>query len=351
MMIKMHATRYRLLPFLLFLQINSAQAQQAGTTLSDCAGIPKDAARLVCYDRLAKANIATGVAAAAAPVPVPTNPQVQAAMDLSPETARGFSLADHWELDSEHKRGVYNFRPHYVNYLMVTRTAHPNNAPYKPFRDISDLGTNLAHNELVYQLSFKMKAVEGAFRLPVDLWFGYTQNSFWQAGNRQASSPFRETNYQPELMVVTPLNFDLLGMRASFLNVGLVHQSNGQASTLSRSWNRTYVQLGLERAGWTVTGRVWKRINEPAADDNNPDIVNYMGHGDLNVTYRENGNDYAALIRRNLSTGRGAVQLSWAFPLAGHIKGYTQLFSGYGQSLIDYNYYQNVLGVGLLGTF
>jgi phospholipase A1 len=193
--------------------------------------------------------------------------------------------------------------------------------------------------------------VEGVAPPPLALWFGYTQNSFWQAGNRQASSPFRETNYQPEIMAVTPLNFDVLGMHASFLNLGVVHQSNGQASTLSRSWNRVYAQVGLERAGFNVVGRVWKRINEAAADDNNPDIVNYMGHGDLTVTYRDNGNDYSALLRRNFSTGRGAAQLSWAFPLAGHIKGYAQYFSGYGQSLIDYNYYQNVVGLGLLGTF
>jgi phospholipase A1 len=75
---------------------------------------------------------------------------------------------------------------------------------------------------------------------------------------------------------------------------------------LSRSWNRVYAQIGLERAGWTVLGRVWRRINEAAA------------------------NDYSALLRRNFSTERGAVQLSWAFPLAGHIKGYAHLFSGYG---------------------
>jgi phospholipase A1 len=152
-------------------------------------------------------------------------------------------------------------------------------------------------------------------------------------------------------MAVTPLHFSVLGMNARFLNLGLVHQSNGQTSTLSRSWNRVYAQVGLERAGWTVLGSVWKRINEAAAYDDNRDNFDYKGRSHIDVTYRSNGSDYSALLRRNFSTNRGAVQLSWAFPLAGHIKGYTHVFSGYGQSLIDYNYYQNTVGIGLLGTF
>jgi phospholipase A1 len=365
----MSTKTYRFLSFSALLVLNPALAQQGAPDLSGCAPIVDAGQRLACYDRLAGVNpapaqrgsmaAASGASAAGttvASVPAPTSvarvdPDVQASLDLSPETTRGFSLADHWELDQEHRRGIFNFRPHHVNYLMVTRTAHPNNEPYRPFRDIGDLTSDLARAELVFQLGFKTKLVETAFDKPVDVWFGYTQNSFWQAGNREASSPFRETNYQPELMVVTPLNFNMLGMHASFLNLGLVHQSNGQASTLSRSWNRIYAQVGLERAGFTVLGRVWKRINETASDDNNPNIVDYMGRGDLAVTYRSNGNDYSALLRRNFSTNRGAVQLSWAFPLAGHFKGYAQYFSGYGQSLIDYNYYQNVVGLGLLGSF
>ena len=357
-MMTMPAPDHRLFFLVSFLAIHPAMAQQTDPGLAGCARVTDAAQRLACYDRLA------GVAPAptVAPVPAPRNagtdnarvvdaPPVPAAVDASPETMRDFSLADHWELDQAHKRGVFNFRPHQVNYLMLTRTAHPNNEPYRPFRRIADLTSDLAHSELVFQLGFKMKLVESAFDKPVDLWFGYTQNSFWQAGNHEASSPFRETNYQPELMAVTPLHFSVLGMNARFLNLGLVHQSNGQTSTLSRSWNRVYAQVGLERAGWTVLGRVWKRINEAAADDDNRDIVDYMGRGDVVVTYRSNGNDYSALLRRNFSTERGAVQLSWAFPLAGHIKGYAHVFSGYGQSLIDYNYYQNTVGLGLLGTF
>jgi phospholipase A1 len=377
----MPATHYRLLSLLPLLALNPALAQQADANLSGCARIVDAGQRLACYDGLAGAAPAAmqpGIAAASSPRPMAvvtpattpaadtagaavippaessvakTDPSVEAAMDLSPEKTRGFSLADHWELDQAHKRGVFNLRQHNVNYLMATRSAHPNSEPYRPFRDLEDLATDLSHSELVFQLGFKMKLVESAFKKPVDFWFGYTQNSFWQAGNHKASSPFRETNYQPELMAVTPLNFNILGLHASFLNLGLTHQSNGQAGSLSRSWNRTYAQVGLERGGWTVVGRVWKRINESAQDDDNRDIVDYMGRGDMTVTYRNNGHDYSALVRRNFSTEKGAVQLSWAFPIAGHVKGYAQYFSGYGQSLIDYNYYQNVVGVGLLGTF
>lgn len=334
--------------------MNPVSAQPVDAALAGCARIADATQRLACYDHLAGAGAGANAAQDAATQAASTATVAAAsepAPDASSAAASDSSLADIWELDPAHKRGVFNFRPHRPNYLIATRTAHPNDAPYRPFRDITKLGTGLAHSELVFQLSFKTKLVEDAFDKPFDLWFGYTQNSFWQASNHQASSPFRETNYQPELMVVTPLHFSVLGMDARFLNLGIVHQSNGQSSTLSRSWNRVYLQTGLEGGGWTVTGRVWKRINEAASDDDNPDIVDYMGHGDVNVTYRHDGSDYSALLRHNFSTGRGAVQLSWAFPLAGHFKGYAQLFSGYGQSLIDYNYYQNVLGLGLLGTF
>jgi phospholipase A1 len=196
-----------------------------------------------------------------------------------------------------------------------------------------------------------MKLAENVFNKPADLWFGYTQNSFWQAGNQEASSPFRESNYQPEFMAVMPVDFNLLGMRARFVNLGLVHQSNGQASSLSRSWNRVYAQLGMENGDFTLLARVWQRLNEDAADDDNPDIVKFMGRGDIVGTYRRNGHEYSALARYNFDTHKGAAQLSWAFPIASSLHGYVQLFSGYGQSLIDYNHSMNVLGLGVMVSY
>jgi phospholipase A1/A2 len=155
----MPATDYGPLFLISILAISPAMAQQTDPGLAGCARVAEAGRRLACYDRLAgvaparqntdAANIRTGTPATAAVVDAPPVPT---AVDASPATTRNFSLVDHWELDQEHKRGIFNFRPHLVNYLMLTRTAHPNNEPYRPFRRLDVLASDLAHSELVFQL-------------------------------------------------------------------------------------------------------------------------------------------------------------------------------------------------------
>lgn len=369
-----------LIPLLLALP---ALAQTAPQSLADCTPLMDNAQRLACFDRVAaqasgsaattaaatdpaaaSASVAAAPAAPAAVPAVPTTPASSgsafdaprnsaidhtASVDPAVQAASEYTLSSHWELDSRDKRGVFKFRPHHPSYLIATRTHRPNEEPYRDFFESDGENKGLSKAELEFQLSFKMKLVETLFEQPVDVWFGYTQNSFWQAANHEASSPFRETNYQPEIMAVTPLNFALLGTNVKFLNLGFVHQSNGQSSTLSRSWNRFYAQVGLERGPLTMTAKLWKRVNESLEDDNNPDIIDYMGRFELAGNYRlGGGHEINALVRRNFSTDKGAVQVGWAFPLAGPVKGYVNAFSGYGQSMIDYNYFQRSLGLGVV---
>ena len=331
-----------------------AVAQETPKLLADCANIADNSLRLACFDKLAATpaprteaavvvNPADGAPASVATVAVAT-------AQPSAESSAKFSQLDHWELDGPYQRGLFKFRPHHANYLIATRTYRPNDTPYQVYRDLAGEDIRLSKAELAYQLSFKLKMMQGAFGKPVDLWFGYTQNSFWQAANGKASSPFRETNYQPEIMAIAPLAFDIGGgLKLTHVGLGLNHQSNGQSGTLSRSWNRVYAQFGIEKDGFSATGRVWKRLSED--DDDNPDIVDYMGRGDLALAYRRNGNTYSSTLRHNFHTSRSAVQAAWAFPLSGNLKGYAQAFAGYGQSLIDYNYFQRSVGLGLLGTF
>ena len=369
-----------LIPLLLALP---ALAQTAPQTLADCTALQDNVQRLACFDRVASttsgtaavnvaaaspnASSATVAAAPGAPAPVPAVPTTAAAagsafdaprnsaidhtasVDPAVQAAAEYTLSSHWELDSRDKRGVFKFRPHRPSYLIATRTHRPNEEPYRDFFESEGDPKGLSKAELEFQLSFKMKLIETLFEQPVDVWFGYTQNSFWQAANHEASSPFRETNYQPEIIATTPLNFAVLGTNVKFLNLGFVHQSNVQSSTLSRSWNRFYAQVGLERGPLTMTGKLWKRVNESLEDDNNPDIIDYMGRFELEGNYRlGGGHEITALVRRNFSTDKGAVQVGWAFPLVGPVKGYVNAFSGYGQSMIDYNYFQRSLGLGVV---
>jgi len=326
-------------------------AQAAAQGLAECAGIGTDAERLACYDRLAARQAAAPltIPAPAAPVDQHVTPPLAVAapeVPLRPVAPPG-SLAAHWELGAENKRGTFHFSPHLPNYLIAAYSTAPNSAPYRPFQPLLP-DARLSNAELQFQIGFKMKLLENPYGSPFDLWFGYTQQSFWQAGNHAASSPFRETNYQPELMAVLPVDFPVLGLRARFVNFGLMHQSNGQASTLSRSWNRVYAQLGMERGDFTLLARIWHRLPEAADDDDNPRIVDYMGHGDLSATWRWRGHEFSSLGRYNFASHKGGLQLGWAFPLGERLKGYIQYFGGYGQSLIDYDYAQHTLGVGVL---
>ena len=345
-------TRTLLLSLPLFVAA-TASAQEAPKVLADCANIGDKVERLACFDQLAATpaprtepavvvNQVAGAPAATAVVAVAT-------AQPSAESSAKFSQLDHWELDQPYRRGVFKFRPHHANYLIGMRSYSVNDKPYQVFRELADDDARLSKGELAFQLSFKMKMLEGMFGKPVDLWFGYTQNSFWQAANSKASSPFRETNYQPELMAIVPLAFDVGGFKLTHAGLGVNHQSNGQSASLSRSWNRVYAQLGVEKAGFSATARVWKRLSED--DDDNPDLVDFMGHGDLALAYRSNDHIYSSTLRYNTHTDKGAIQAGWAFPLAGNLKGYAQAFAGYGQSLIDYNYFQRSVGLGILGTF
>jgi phospholipase A1 len=190
---------------------------------------------------------------------------------------------------------------------------------------------------------------EGLFNKHADLWLGYTVTSFWQAYNSTISAPFRETNYEPEAMLVFRTDYDIAGLRGRFITLGAVHESNGRGATLSRSWNRVYAQFGFERGDFSLLIKPWYRIPESASSDNNPDIQDYLGRGDVVATYTRNGNTYSLLLRNNLkrAANRGAVRVDWSFPLYGRLQGYVQYFNGYGESLIDYNHKQQSLGIGL----
>jgi phospholipase A1 len=335
---------------LLFLLATHAAQAVDSEALASCASLDNDLSRLTCYVRLS--GRAAPLPGAANPLPASSAPAASSPAVASPAAPRAGGdasyLSQHWELDEADKQGTFRFRPHHPNYLVAQLTSRPNSAPFGPNNPLSASSpAGIDHVELRYQLGFKTKLVERAAGSSADLWFGYTQQSYWQAFNGAASRPFRETNYQPELMAVLPVNVGIGDLRLRFLNLGIAHQSNGQSGDRSRSWNRVYAQAGLEHGALSMTTRIWKRLPE-GRDDDNPDILDYMGRGDLSVQWRRNGHELSLTARRNFSTRHGMLEAGWAFPLAPGLKGYVQLFSGYGQSMIDYNHAQQSLGLGVM---
>ena len=316
-------------------------------TLTACAAIAEDAARLRCYDALA----GTGRPAAGDAV-VAISPQ----RDTPKSAAAAFQstpMSEHWELDPASKKGVWSFRAHKPNYFLVGRyTDSVNLEPYDVFFNaVGDPSLGIDEVEAKFQLSFKVKALEGLFGSDADLWVGYTQQSHWQVYNDGISAPFRESDYEPEVFVTLPTRYDLLGLRGRFVNLGFVHQSNGQSNILSRSWNRVYAQFGFEYGDrFNLLFKPWYRIEEDAADDDNPDITDYIGDFEMVASYRLGQHTLSALARSNFSFERGFLQLDWAFPLYQNLKGYVQATTGYGESLIDYNHSQNTIGIGVLLT-
>lgn len=205
--------------------------------------------------------------------------------------------------------------------------------------------------EMKFQLSIKKRLFENLFGLNEKYYIGYTQTSWWQ--NYKHSSPFRETNYQPEFFVDFPLE------NHSFFNnlrLGILHESNGKGdeNLESRSWNRIYASTAIFYERFLFVPRIWYRIPEKRKDDDNPDIRHYLGNFDLNLGYL--GKDYFAniMLRNNLNLHRnkGAIQVDIGYDIFNNgIYWYLQYFNGYGESLIDYNRKLQRLSTGFLISY
>jgi phospholipase A1 len=152
----------------------------------------------------------------------------------------------------------------------------------------------------------------------------------------------------PELFVSYRPGLEFGGFHWRLLNVGFNHQSNGRAEPLSRSWNRLFAEFGIERGNFALLAKAWYRIPESADKDDNPDITDYYGYAGLNAIYKWRDHSFSLMARGNISTGKGAAQFTWTSPrFLGPLRGYVQAFTGYGESLIDYNWNQSTIGFGI----
>ena len=273
-------------------------------------------------------------------------------------------LSRFWELQSGTDCGTFalrGYRPVSTSFVM-SGGVHPLPTPAQA----AQIPQPYKHAETKIQLSVRTKIAKGLFKTgdadaddQDSLWFGYTQQSYWQLFTAGLSRPFRSTDHEPEIIYIYPHQIALPGGWDYRLSgVGLVHQSNGQSEQLSRSWNRLYLMGAAEKvlgpeSSLRLQGRIWDRLRESGIDEN-PGIENQIGRAELNATWQINkANTLGVTLRHSLrSEARGSTRIDWMMAPSGSpnytgLRYHVQLFNGYGDSLLDYNKRRNVLSVGL----
>ncbi|KHN55881.1 phospholipase A [Pectobacterium fontis] len=231
--------------------------------------------------------------------------------------------------------------PYESNYLMYTYTTSINKEAIQSYS-----WANSAHkDEVHYQLSLGFPIWRGIAGERSLLGASYTQRSWLQLSNKSASSPFRETDYEPQVFLGWATDYTFAGWTLRDVEIGYNHQSNGRSEPTSRSWNRGYARLMAQNGNWQVDVKPWVRFSD--SQDDNPDITKYMGHYRLRVGYVWGESVFSAEGRYNWNSGYGGGELGWSYPLTRHVRFYTKVFSGYGESLIDYNHRQTRFGVGV----
>jgi phospholipase A1 len=365
---------------LLFLALTGAlHAGAYAQTGTACAGLADDATRLACYDTLFRARNAQGgtspadQASPAAPPAngeTPVNPGVIAPSGARNEpsalrevatapSGKGLAAGDYltkfWELEPDTKRGTFVVRTYEPNFLIPAHySSSINTSPASPTHPQGGSFSAYRRTEAELQLSLRAKVARDVLLPNADVWFSYTQQSIWQLWNSQDSSPFRSSDYEPEAFYVVPVPDKLgdlgAGWRWRMAIAGFAHESNGQADPLSRSWNRLYLGTAFTHDDVAFQARFNYRLPDSGIDDN-PHITDYIGNTELSALWFPGETTMQLVARTSFkSASRGSLQFNWTRPVfAGKSDGlrwYVQLFSGYGETLLDYNHRQTSLGLG-----
>lgn len=347
-----------------FVSLSAASFAVSAQDVSVCQGTLDNNKRLACYDRIFGTTATKLTETAQEP-----KAQTEAAEEVTPHTTTVTAVAaepvavatvmqKYWELTSEEKRDRFVFRTYQPNFFLPAHiTSNINKAPQSPTRGQAETSDNYKQMESKLQISLRAKLMT-EFLLPgADLWFAFSQRSMWQLWNKQDSAPFRNTDYQPELIYVVPVAEDWGNLpgewQVRMLQFGVAHQSNGQAKPLSRSWNKLYAGLAVDKGEFGLNWRYHQRISETGDEDDNPDLIDYIGSHEISAHWLP-GDATAQLTWRNDFSylSRGSWQLDLTYPVDSSkldgLRWHLQVFSGYGETLLDYNFRQNSVGLGVM---
>lgn len=273
------------------------------------------------------------------------------------EDEEGDALQRRKQLEKVASFNPFSILAHRPNYILpVTYNNTPNDIPFRALGQNALGDEGIDRWESKFQLSLKIPVAKGLLWGYGDLFFAYTNTSWWQTANTEASRPFRETNHEPETWLEFAPDIAFGNFTSSLVRFGISHESNGRSTRLSRSWNRLYLDFIFEHENLVFAFKPWYRFQEKPKDgpndpkgDDNPNIERFAGQARFIVAYRKNNQTWTANIHNNLRhENRSGIKLSWSRSFNRRVSGYVQYFTGYGESLLDYDEYTNRLGIGIL---
>jgi len=209
--------------------------------------------------------------------------------------------------------------------------------------------------EVKFQFSFKYDLWPSRGHHTVYL--AYTQKSLWDLYEK--SAPFRESNYAPEIFYAhyhsDSHSQPNPGCNFFSEQVGVEHESNGEANDASRSWNRIFAELNATCYGKPTFGLLGLRVWYPIGIAENKTIAETQGYGELSAGFgvdddslHMNGLLTVALRKgasKDLGKGSVTVDARWrptyqrlfgkAWKFAPYV--WFQFFAGYGETLATYD--------------
>jgi outer membrane phospholipase A len=178
-----------------------------------------------------------------------------------------------------------------------------------------------------------------------DIYLAYTQTSIWDLESE--SKPFFDTSYRPSIFYQRRDIGELFGGRFS-IRGGFEHESNGKGGADSRSINILFIRPSW----WWTIDRRWAVAFSPKAytyleNSENPDIAEYRGYVDWQVTLAQHKGIRLATTFRVGTEGYSSVLADFSYPFEditplraiGMKHGYLHLqyFNGYGETILAYD--------------
>ena len=214
------------------------------------------------------------------------------------------------------------------------------------------LGTTSKYSrfEAKLQVSFKTLVTRDMFA-GIGFYFAYTQTTFFQVYSPQLSSPFRDNDFTPELILYRTFYVDSPIPSVYNLRLGYSHTSNGEGIdefglNKSRGIDKVFLELVYNIENFTAALRTWIFARFDPID-----IRDYIGYSSLKLKYDLFNTHHFILSIGNLfhdySKYKGNVRFEYRYDLFDKIGIYAQYFYGYNDNIYEYNIKSQHIGIGI----